>query len=134
VNLDVPRSGDDYLHRSGRTGRAGRRGLTITLVGAPEWNRMAGVERYLGLSVEHVVLDGLQASFKGAPKRRKPSQPVAKKRTARKAEAPAKAKPKQRLRDRKNIGKRRQPSNKPGAAPEAGQGVEAGFEPPKRRS
>jgi len=136
VNLDVPRSGDDYLHRSGRTGRAGRRGLTITLVGAPEWNRMAGVERYLGLSVEHVVLDGLQASFKGAPKRRKPSQQVAnaKKRKALNAGAPAKAKPKQRLRDRKNIGKRRQPSNKPGAPPEAGQGVEAGFEPPKRRS
>ncbi|MCG6943519.1 MAG: DEAD/DEAH box helicase [Thiohalocapsa sp.] len=139
VNLDVPRSGDDYLHRSGRTGRAGRRGLTVTLVGAPEWNRMAGIERYLGLSVGQVALAGLEARFQGAPKRGKPIKKATKKRAAKGAAGKVEAKPKtkQRLRDRKNIGKRRQPSNGAGAkGPEgtpAGQGVEAGFDPPKRR-
>jgi superfamily II DNA/RNA helicase len=139
VNLDVPRSGDDYLHRSGRTGRAGRRGLAVSLVSAPEWNRMAGIERYLGLGVERVVLDGLEARFRGAPGRRKPMKKTTKKRIGKRpaGEVETKAKPKQRLRERKNIGKRRQPSRGSGAerregAP-AGQGVEAGFEPPKRR-
>jgi ATP-dependent RNA helicase SrmB len=74
INLDVPRSGDDYLHRSGRTGRAGRRGLTITLVSAPEWNRMESIERYLGLDVGRRKLEGLEASFKGAPKRPSPAR------------------------------------------------------------
>ena len=144
VNLDVPRSGDDYLHRSGRTGRAGERGQTVTLVSAPEWNRMAGIERYLGIGVEQLVLDGLdglEGRFKGAPKRRKPAAgKTVNKRTGKRAAADgpgegatAKTKPKQRLRQRKNIGKRRQPSSSTGTRPEAGQGVEAGFEPPKRR-
>ncbi|WP_462329320.1 DEAD/DEAH box helicase [Thiohalocapsa halophila] len=138
VNLDVPRSGDDYLHRSGRTGRAGRSGLTVSLVSAPEWNRMAGIERYLGLHVEQRTLDGLEALFRGAPKRRKPAKKAAARPGAKRAAGAAKAKPKagakagakskQRLRDRKNIGKRRQPAAKP-----SGDGVEAGFEPPKRR-
>lgn len=134
VNLDVPRSGDDYLHRSGRTGRAGRPGLTMSLVSAPEWNRMAGIERYLGLNVEQRVLAGLEARFKGAPKRHKPAKKAAArpgpKRAAGagKTKVKAEAKSKQRLRDRKNIGKRRQPAGKP-----SGDGTEAGFEPPKRR-
>jgi superfamily II DNA/RNA helicase len=134
VNLDVPRSGDDYLHRSGRTGRAGRHGLTVSLVGAPEWNRMEGIARYLGLELRERVLHGLEARFKGSPKRRKPTKKAAAKgtgsRVAAKGKAKAGAKPKQRERDRKNIGKRRLPS----ATPATGQGVEAGFDPPKRRA
>jgi superfamily II DNA/RNA helicase len=134
VNLDVPRSGDDYLHRSGRTGRAGRRGLTVSLVSAPEWNRMEGIERYLGLRVEQVALDGLEARFRGVPKRRKPAQRGAAKKVGKGAgKAASKAKPKQRLRERKNIGKRRQPSGRTSAKPGAGAGIDAGFEPPKRR-
>jgi superfamily II DNA/RNA helicase len=127
VNLDVPRSGDDYLHRTGRTGRAGQRGLAVSLVSAPEWNRMEGIGRYLRLEVEPLVLAGLEAKFKRAPQRRKPTKQALSK-AAGKASAATKAKPKdkQRLRDRKNIGKRRKPSAEPA-------GVEAGFEPPKRR-
>jgi ATP-dependent RNA helicase SrmB len=91
--------------------------------------------------------EGLEARFKGAPKRRKPTKKVGKgsaKRSATakrsKGKAPsvadstAKKPAKQRLRDRKNIGKRRKPSGATGAKPDAGQGVEAGFEPPKRRA
>ena len=33
-NFDMPRSGDTYLHRIGRTARAGRKGTTISLVEA----------------------------------------------------------------------------------------------------
>jgi len=72
VNYDMPRSGDDYLHRTGRTGRAGERGTAISMVAAPEWNLMISIERYLKLSFERLTLPGLKAKYSG-PKHRKSS-------------------------------------------------------------
>ncbi len=129
INFDVPRSGDDYLHRTGRTGRAGEQGIAISLVGASEWNRMEGIQRYLRLDVKQRAIKGLEARFKGAPTRAKPGK--------KKSAASARAKPdsktapksKQRLRDRKNVGKRRAPTTPSNTEP----GKPAGLEPPKRR-
>src|SRR5690606_29554734 len=56
VNFDMPRSGDDYLHRVGRTGRAGAAGLAISLVAAHEWNLMSSIERYLRRQFERRLL------------------------------------------------------------------------------
>ena len=128
VNLDVPRSGDDYLHRTGRTGRAGKQGLAISLVSAQEWNRMESIERYLRLSFEPRSIEGLKASYQGPKKRKKASGKAAigkGKKEVWGAKAHA-AKTKDRHRDRKNIGKRRKPS--PGTA------VEAGFAPLRKKS
>ena len=102
INYDVPYSGDDYVHRTGRTGRAGASGLAISLVSAPEWDRMISIQRYLSLELESRTLPGLKARFSG-PKKQKSSgkaagPPKRKKPTAKK---------KDRLRDRKNKGKRR---------------------------
>ena len=72
VNYDMPRSGDDYLHRTGRTGRAGEHGTAISLVAAPEWNLMISIERYLKLSFERRSLPGLKAKYSG-PKHQKSS-------------------------------------------------------------
>jgi|SRR5579884_1351653 len=43
INFDPPRTGDDYVHRVGRTGRAGRRGtgVTVVLPGAADRRRQA---------------------------------------------------------------------------------------------
>ena len=60
VNYDIPHSGDDYLHRTGRTGRAGAQGLAVSLVCAAQWNLMIGIERYLKLSFERRTLPGPQ--------------------------------------------------------------------------
>ena len=137
LNLDIPRSGDEYLHRTGRTGRAGEAGTAISLVAGPDWNRMESIQRYLGLTVETRTIAGLEARFQGpAPKAKKPrtraaaGKPASKTRRARTGEGAdaAPPKPKNRLRDRKNIGKRRKPSVKPDAP-----GKEAGFATPKRR-
>ncbi|MFE8034555.1 DEAD/DEAH box helicase [Thiohalocapsa marina] len=120
INLDVPRCGDDYLHRTGRTGRAGQAGLAVTLVSGPEWNRMQGIQRFLRLSVQPRRIPGLEASFNGAAKRPSRSGAAAKARRQKAPSKPAGTKPpktKDRLRDRKNIGKRRKPSSEAGLAP-----------------
>ena len=65
INYDVPRSGVDYVHRAGRTGRAGARGLAITLAGAAEWARVTGIERYLQTPLERRALPGLKARYAG---------------------------------------------------------------------
>ncbi|UHD15629.1 DEAD/DEAH box helicase [Thiocapsa bogorovii] len=130
INFDLPRSGDDYLHRTGRTGRAGEQGVAISLVGAAEWNRLESIERYLNLGLERRSIEGLKASFKG-PTKRSGAKKGAKKKSAAKAlgAKAAAPKPKDRLRDRKNIGKRRRP--KPTAGSEVG--VEAGHAPLGKR-
>ena len=52
INLEMARNGEDYVHRIGRTGRAGEQGLAVSLIGPDEWNRMAGIERFLRISFE----------------------------------------------------------------------------------
>lgn len=72
INFDMPRSGDEYLHRIGRTGRFGSHGLAISLVGAHEWNLMASIERYLKQKFELRVVDAHPGAYKG-PKKLKSS-------------------------------------------------------------
>ncbi len=122
INFDLPKSGDDYAHRAGRTGRAGAQGATVSLVGPREWNLMLSIQRYLGLRFGRDTVEGLEARFKGPKKQKKSGKPVGKKKKKNKkaklraAEAAANApKQKNRLRDRKNIGKRRKPSEKSNA-------------------
>ncbi len=109
INFDVARSGDDHLHRTGRTGRAGERGLAVSLVGHADWNNMASIERYLRLEVERRVVPGLKAKFEG-PRKAAGKKPERKTKSA----AP---KPKQRHRDLKNKGKRRVPTGARDTAP-----------------
>jgi len=52
VNYNVPRSGNDYIHRIGRTGRGEDEGTSITLVESVEWNLMSSIERYLKIQLE----------------------------------------------------------------------------------
>lgn len=104
VNYDIPYSGDNYLHRTGRTGRAGARGLAVSLASATEWNLMVGIERYLALRFERRVLSGLKAKYNG-PKKLKSSGKAA---GSKKKESKSTAeKSKTRARNQKNLGKRR---------------------------
>lgn len=72
VNFDMPRKGDDYLHRIGRTGRAGGEGLAISLVGPHEWNLMSSIERYLKQQFEKRVIKEVKGTYSG-PKKLKAS-------------------------------------------------------------
>lgn len=56
INYDVPSQPEDYVHRIGRTGRAGKLGRAITLVAPAEELSMRAVERLTGQQIERVML------------------------------------------------------------------------------
>ena len=73
INYDMARKGDDYVHRIGRTGRAGQKGRAISLVAHHEWNLKAAIERYLRQELEpRTTIKDLKAAYKG-PKKLKAS-------------------------------------------------------------
>tara|TARA_B100000029_G_scaffold149195_1_gene144455 strand:- start:153 stop:1418 length:1266 start_codon:yes stop_codon:yes gene_type:complete len=47
VNFDLPNVAEDYIHRIGRTGRAGATGKAISLVSSDEFDQLKGIERLL---------------------------------------------------------------------------------------
>jgi ATP-dependent RNA helicase RhlE len=55
INYDIPVEPEDYVHRIGRTGRAGNKGRAITLFTLAEEHSMAAIERLTGQRVERVV-------------------------------------------------------------------------------
>lgn len=52
INYDVPRDGEDYVHRIGRTARAEADGMAFTLVGEKEQNSFASIEQLIDKQVE----------------------------------------------------------------------------------
>ncbi len=52
VNFELPYHPEDYVHRIGRTGRAGASGLAISLVSSEEDKLLAGVERFVGKKLD----------------------------------------------------------------------------------
>ncbi|OSN07797.1 ATP-dependent RNA helicase SrmB [Lonsdalea iberica] len=111
-NFDLPRTADTYLHRIGRTGRAGRKGCAISLVEAHDHLLLGKISRYLNEQMKARVVDELRPSTR-APSAKitgKPSKKVLAKREEKKQKEKPKTKAKVRHRDSKNIGKRRKPS------------------------
>jgi ATP-dependent RNA helicase SrmB len=111
VNYDLARNGEDFIHRTGRTGRAGQEGLAISLITHRDWDLMVRIERELELRFERFKVPGLEAKFTG-PKKVKSSGKAAgtkKRETDKKSDTKAE-KVKVRHRDTKNIGKRRKPT------------------------
>jgi superfamily II DNA/RNA helicase len=98
INFDMPRSGDEYVHRIGRTGRAGADGLAISLIGHGDWNLMSSIERYLKQRSSAHLIKEVKGTYKG-PKKVKASGKAAgtkkKKDDAKKtgSKSPAKKKP-----------------------------------------
>ena len=56
VNYDVPREAEDYVHRIGRTARAGTDGKAVTLVGGRDQQRFGIIEDFLGSEVRKETL------------------------------------------------------------------------------
>jgi ATP-dependent RNA helicase RhlE len=62
VNFELPTVPEDYIHRIGRTGRAGLEGTAISLVSGDERELMAAIEKLLKRSIAHEVVAGFEPS------------------------------------------------------------------------
>jgi superfamily II DNA/RNA helicase len=102
INFEMPRRGEIYVHRIGRTGRAGETGLAITLIFSTEYNLMSGIERYLKQKFIRRKIKGQEGSYQGPKKLKSSGKAVGVKK---KKEDKKVRKPKKRLRIQKNIGK-----------------------------
>jgi ATP-dependent RNA helicase RhlE len=58
VNFDLPNVPEDYVHRIGRTGRAGASGEAISLVSADEIKQLHDIERLVKFNIERVKIEG----------------------------------------------------------------------------
>jgi ATP-dependent RNA helicase RhlE len=65
INYDIPVVPEDYVHRIGRTGRAGNKGRAITLFTTAEEHSMRAIERLTGQKVERVLLPGFGGEMRG---------------------------------------------------------------------
>jgi ATP-dependent RNA helicase RhlE len=78
VNYDLPLVAQDYVHRVGRTGRAGCAGRAISLVTAAEAPLLRDIQRLLPDQIERVVVEGFDSGEHGGHVRRtgSPSRPA----------------------------------------------------------
>ena len=67
-NYEPPRSPDDYVHRIGRTGRAGRQGASFTLVGPGDKKSWDAIEKLTGKTIEKAEIEGLPEASLGDPR------------------------------------------------------------------
>ena len=66
INFDMPRKADIYLHRIGRTGRAGNKGTAISLVEAHDMAVIGKIERYIDERLRRRVIESLKPQNKEA--------------------------------------------------------------------
>jgi len=62
VNFDVPNDPEVYVHRVGRTARAGARGLALTLISPDEWLLMGDIEKLIGRTFPREIIPGFEPS------------------------------------------------------------------------
>lgn len=67
VNYDLPHNPEDYVHRIGRTGRAGASGEAISLVSEAETRYWKDIEKLLGTTIEPVMVAGFEPDAAEVP-------------------------------------------------------------------
>ncbi|HUE79366.1 MAG TPA: DEAD/DEAH box helicase [Sphingomicrobium sp.] len=70
INFDVPWQPDDYIHRIGRTGRAGMKGIAITLATPADTEQVAAIEKLTGFKIARVGAVQEAAAPADEPERR----------------------------------------------------------------
>ena len=69
INLELPNVSEDYVHRIGRTGRAGASGEALSLVCIDESSYLKDIEKLLGESLPFEIIEGFEPKdkFSGTP-------------------------------------------------------------------
>lgn len=65
INFDIPKHAEEYIHRIGRTGRAGDKGDAISIVGPKDWLNFKKVEAFVQQDISFDRVEGVKAKFKG---------------------------------------------------------------------
>src|SRR5690606_17236514 len=60
VNFELPNISEDYVHRIGRTGRAGASGLAVSLVSADETSFLRDIEKLIGERIPMDIIEGFE--------------------------------------------------------------------------
>ncbi len=60
VNFDLPNVAEDYVHRIGRTGRAGKDGEAVSLVSADEFKQLSAIEKLIQKLIDRKLIDGFE--------------------------------------------------------------------------
>jgi superfamily II DNA/RNA helicase len=83
VNYDMPFLAEDYVHRIGRTGRAGKKGNAISFVSREEELSLVQVETLIEQRIHRVILDGYEPTNRDALIQKMHSKPAFKDRKSR---------------------------------------------------
>jgi len=65
INFELPNVPEDYVHRIGRTGRAGAKGEAVSLVDQEEMTLLRGIEKLIDQKLEIVVVEGFEPTKSG---------------------------------------------------------------------
>jgi superfamily II DNA/RNA helicase len=65
INFDIPKHTEEYIHRIGRTGRAGEKGDAISIIGPKDWVNFKKVEEFVQRQLTFDRVDGIKPKFKG---------------------------------------------------------------------
>jgi ATP-dependent RNA helicase RhlE len=76
VNFDLPHNAEDYVHRIGRTGRAGATGEAISLMTEDEARYLKDIEKLIGRTIEQVLVPGYSPGAAQVPDYRPPAAPA----------------------------------------------------------
>ena len=67
INFDLPKFAEDYVHRIGRTGRAGASGIAVSFASVKDGISLKKIERFTGQRIDSHVVPGLEPRFKPRP-------------------------------------------------------------------
>ena len=102
INFDMAQSLEDYIHRIGRTGRAGAEGSAISLITHKDWNLMVTIQTKLGTRFDIKTVKNLIAKYQGPQKLKKSGKAAGNKKRK-----PSGKKP-QTQRDKKRLAKKQE--------------------------
>jgi len=120
-NMDVPFNAEDYVHRIGRTGRAGMSGRAFTFALPDESKYVEAIEKLIENAIPRIALDGsepAEAEAKPEPKARDSKPRTRSNRRSKSEEAEAAPKPKQEPRQEKVEKAADKPERRPSSQPE----------------
>jgi len=90
INFDVPWQPDDYIHRIGRTGRAGMKGIAITLATREDGEAISAIEKLIGTKLPRTDGEQTEAAPAEEPRREQSRRDEPRREEPRRDEKPAK--------------------------------------------